>query len=67
MIYSEITAAMEMNMLGYIKFFEKDVRSGSCEKNGAVFTAMFFGGERQFTVVDHKGDHFFAEISDQLL
>lgn len=51
-------------MLDFIKFFEKDLISGSCEKNGAVFTAMFFGAERQFTVVDHRGDHFFAEISD---
>lgn len=44
-----------------IKFFPRDVMSGEYSKPGDIFTAMFFGAENTFKVIEHHGTFFMAE------
>jgi hypothetical protein len=45
-----------------IKFLQKDIISGSAEKVGDIFTAMFLGEEARFNVTEIiNSDMFFAE------
>lgn len=52
-------------MFDSIKFFQKDVISGSAKNVGDEFTAEFFGGPANFTVVEMVDtDMFFAKLED---
>lgn len=52
-----------MSLLTDIKFFPRDVLTGSTAKVGDTFTAEFFGGPRAFTVTEHYGAWFMAELA----